>query len=201
MAGDSSVPRPQADHVSPIGTQRYRLLKAAFAHAQRAIRDGHYLEAITILESLIGDRLGSLVGGSLGHAITLRHTISGIAKIAKTNSPVADQLMANGAPRAPFPTDVLLFITDEVLAWWDVRNEAVHGMAKLRQVDDAPFAERYAALSFAATEGVRILQKLDMFDSREKARNGAGRSATWPDALALDPDNNELTADVSAAAR
>jgi hypothetical protein len=67
-------PRPKADDKSPIGDQRYALLKAAFKHAQCAIEEQRYLEAIPVLESIIHDRLSSLVGGSLDYDIDLKWT-------------------------------------------------------------------------------------------------------------------------------
>jgi hypothetical protein len=187
---DHDTVRPPAGDGSSTGIERYRLLKAAFAHVQQAIRDSRHLEAITVLESILTDRLGSMVHGALGHKVTLRHTLGNLLKLATQGPLVTDSEQAGSTARryAPLPPDIKDFLTGRMAPWWRKRNNAVHAMAKLHQVGDASFADRYAKLSEAVFEGVRVLQQLDTFDQREKARNGAGRSATWPDALQLDPD-------------
>jgi hypothetical protein len=86
------------------------------------------------------------------------------------------------------PADIMDFLTGQLSRWWRMRNNAVHAMAKLHHVGDTTFAERYAQLSEVVLEGVRVLRQLDVYDQREKAKSGAGRSATWPDALRLDPE-------------
>ncbi len=41
------------------GQHRYHLYKAAFERVTHATRDGYYLEAITLIESLLSDRMES----------------------------------------------------------------------------------------------------------------------------------------------
>jgi hypothetical protein len=193
MTQDSTddVVRPPAGDGSSIGRERYRLLKAAFEHIQQSIRDGHHLEAITVLESILTDRLGSMVHGALGHKVTLRLTLSGLIKLAKQGPLIfrKDEAKVTATRRyAPLPPDVIDFLTGKLSDWWRMRNNAVHAMAKIHRVGDTTFNERYAKLSETVFEGVRVLVQLDQYDQREKARNGAGRSATWPDALQLAPD-------------
>jgi hypothetical protein len=183
--------RPLAGDGSSTGTERYRLLRAAFAHVQQSIRDGHHLEAITVLESILTDRLGSMVCGALGREVTLRHTLSELIKLARQGplNPRSDQAeVTQRVPYSPLPADIIDFLSVKLSSWWRMRNNAVHAMAKLHHVGDTTFAERYAKLSEAVVEGVRVLLQLDDYDQREKANNEAGRSATWPDALRLDPD-------------
>jgi hypothetical protein len=82
---------------------------------------------------------------------------------------------------------VVRFLSLELSDWWTSRNNAVHGMAKLHDVGDSTFNQRYNDLEKVALEGVRVLLRLDKFDKREKKKNGAGHAATWPDALRLTP--------------
>ncbi len=183
--------RPKADGKSPIGLQRYALLKAAFQHAQRAIEEERYLEAIPVLESIILDRLSSLVGGSLNHDIDLKWTIGRIHELATKNA-----VRPNGGPgrgtKTRLPADIVSFIDKDVRGWFDLRNHAIHGMAKLRRVGDDTFAQRYAKLGAVALTGVRVLLQLDRFDARQKEANRAGLSATFPDALGLTPQVESL---------
>jgi hypothetical protein len=182
------VARPRASRLSGVGAERYRLIRAAFQHAQKATIDDHYLEVISIQESIICDRLGSLVHGSLGANVTLRLTVSGLIRLAEKN--VVVPRMANEgnsrSRRRRLPDDVLHFLSTHLRPWWQQRNDAVHGMAKLRRKDDQTFVERYGALEDVALSGFRMILEVDRFDQRERKQNGAGHSATWPDALALE---------------
>jgi hypothetical protein len=193
---DNDEVRPSAGHGSSIGLERYRLIKAAFAHVQQSIRNGYYLEAITVLESILTDRLGSMVHGTLGHEVTQRLTLGGLVNLAKKGPLITQREQAKSLParHATLPGDILGFLTGPLSRWWGMRNEALHGMAKLHHVGDATFAERYARVSAAALEGVRILLQLDAYDQQERENNGAGFSATYPEALSLDPEVTELIA-------
>lgn len=189
----SHKPRPRAGDGSSTGIERYRLLKAAFKHAEIALCEGRYLEAIAILDSLLTDRLGSLVHGSLGCPVTLNLTLGNLITLAKSNKPVTSSLSpriasAKTGTRAPLPDDVISFLRARLSNWGKERNNAVHGMAKLHAVGDGTFDERYSRLAPVALDGIRVLLELDIFDQREKKRNGAGHSATWPDALKLRPE-------------
>ena len=149
MAKIVTDPRILADGTSPTGTLRYNLLKDCFQHAQSAFVAGRFLETIPILESIIFDRLGSLIGGSLGHKIALKMMLRDFQKYAKTNSIDEDAESGRGK-KAPLPQDIVLFIQKDVAEWIGERNEAVHGMAKLRSVDDLSFLQRYAELENVA---------------------------------------------------
>ena len=132
-----------------------------------------------------------MVCGALGREVTLRHTLSELIKLARQGplNPRSDQAeVTQRVPYSPLPADIIDFLSVKLSSWWRMRNNAVHAMAKLHHVGDTTFAERYAKLSEAVVEGVRVLLQLDDYDQREKANNEAGRSATWPDALRLDPD-------------
>ena len=196
LTADHDKVRPRAGDGSSTGFERYTLIRAAFAHVQQSIRNGHYLEAITVLESILTDRLGSMVHGALGREVTLTHTLGGLVKLAKQGPLIIqrEQAEAIPTPRAPLPDDIMDFLTGELSRWWRGRNNAVHAMAKLHHGGDATFEERYTKLSAAAFEGVRVLLQLDSYDRREKAKNHAGRSATDPDALRLAPDIKKLIA-------
>jgi hypothetical protein len=193
---DHDAVRPRAGDGSSTGLERYRLIKASFAFVQQSIRNRHNLEAITVLESILTDRLGSMVHGTLGHEVTLSLTLGRLVKLAKKGPLITQGEQAKGLParHAPLPGDIMGFLTGPLSRWWRMRNNAVHGMAKLHHVGDATFGERYARLSAVALEGVRVLLQLDAYDQREKENNGAGVSATYPNALSLDPDVKELIA-------
>lgn len=99
------------------------------------LSSGWYIEAVTILESILTDRLGSLVYGSLGHEVTLWHTLGGLIKTAKLNPTVKPGSKPPSHPkrRAPFPPDLVALIASDLPDWWTSRNHAVHAMAKLHR--------------------------------------------------------------------
>src|SRR4051812_30296289 len=51
--------RAVADGVSGIGVHRYQLYRRAWERVQQSADAGYFLEAITLLESLLADRLES----------------------------------------------------------------------------------------------------------------------------------------------
>jgi hypothetical protein len=187
---DRKVPRPRSTEKPGIGQQRYALLKAAFTHAQAALLEGYPLEAIAVLESLITDRLGSMVHGSLGADVRLGHSLGALIKVAQAN--VIAPAVVDGSidqttstQKAAFPNDILVFVSTAMTRWWRRRSEAIHAMPKVRLTDMRSFQARHDALIAVAVEGIRILLALDAFDRRERQRNGAGAAATVPDALDL----------------
>lgn len=187
---DRKIPRPRSTERVGLGDQRYALLRAAFAHAQSALIDGYPLEAIAVLESLITDRLGSMVHGSLGADVKLGDSLGSLIKIAQKNT-IISSLLDGSAERktssrkSKFPDDIVAFVGGAVTSWWKQRSEAIHAMAKVRLTDDRSFQGRHDALVEVALEGIRILITIDGCDIRERGRNGAGRPATAPNALAL----------------
>jgi hypothetical protein len=192
--------RPRAGDGTSVGTERYRLLRAAFRHAQSAALSGQYLEAIAVQESLLTDRLASLVGGSLGARVTLRHTLGDLIDVAEDNIVLPRPPAENAGKRsrrAPLPDDVRSFATQRLRGWWKERNHALHGMAKIHRIGDAPFRERYEALRRSALLGFVLLLQLDAFDQRERATNGARRAASWPNAFATDPKLEPLLFHIS----
>lgn len=191
--------RPKADGKSPVGILRYRLLKAAFAHAQHAIEAERYLEAIPILESIILDRLASLVGGSLGYDINLQWTIGRLCQLVEKNN-VAEEPIGRGN-KCPLPDEVARFILTDARQWFKQRNHAVHGMAKLHHPEDDDFLARYSKLKEVSLHGIQLLVEVDRIDIALKTANSAGRSATWPDALNLTPHVKSCLSAISAQAR
>ena len=59
MAPNHKRPRGEASSGKGYGSLRYRLFKSAGPHIEKSIREGYYCEAITIIESVITDRLES----------------------------------------------------------------------------------------------------------------------------------------------
>lgn len=162
------------------------MIRDAFLHCQDALREGYYIEAISIIESIVADRLASLLYGITRQRVEIEHTIGNLLFdwTEATKKGVVHEL------GRPLPTDIALFLESDLRKWVKARNRAVHAMAKLERPGDSTFRERYARLEAVAFDGVMILTELDKFDLREKQLTGR-IPATFPNALAVAPDVRE----------
>jgi hypothetical protein len=183
MAKEPRAERLRSTRAVRVGSERFRLIRDAFLHCQEALRAGYYIEAISIIESILADRLGSLLYGITRQRIDLEHTIGNLLYNWKEG---AKKVIAPDTAR-PLPNDIASFLERDLKKWVKARNKAVHAMAKLERPGDTTFQERYDRLERVALDGVLILTRLDEFDSREKQLAGR-RPATFPGALSLAPD-------------
>ena len=184
----SSNPAPKRRLVSNeaphVGSTRYQLIGAAAKQVRRALDEGFCLEAVTLLESLIAERLEK-------RAQWLSQ-INADPSLRKMFEKVNDGFVNLG--------DLIPVLrkaeTDEHLrsdvlaadAWRKRRNVAIHEMAKFGTGGQAAatWVQRQTECRAIADEGVTILLALDV---HERAASHAGRnklhaSATCPDGLA-----------------
>ncbi|MFZ1324828.1 MAG: hypothetical protein WAT67_02175 [Candidatus Contendobacter sp.] len=128
-----------------IGITRYQLYKRAYARINESIKQEFYLEAISIIESLISDRLESrltfLKGSDFGFK-TLGQLISEINKV-EADSQLKD------------------FVTKNLDSWRFIRNKALHEMAKLEQGNILTWDDRMKDLAPCAKDGLIILRFID----------------------------------------
>lgn len=110
-------------------TGRYLRYKLAFDRLDEALFEGWLLEAISLEESIITDRLLSIIGSDVNGASS-RQSLSNIIAQAKK------AMTGSGAP-------VEGDIFNELDQWRDARNECVHAFCKL---DDHAYAENSAEI-------------------------------------------------------
>ena len=110
-------------------TGRYLRYKLAFERLDEALEEGWLLEAISLEESIITDRLLSIIGTDV-NAESSRQSLSNLIAQAKK------AMTGSGAP-------VEGDIFNELDQWRDARNECVHGFCKL---DDHAYAENSAEI-------------------------------------------------------
>lgn len=158
-------PRAIADGVSGIGVHRYGLYRAAWARVEEAATAGYYLEAITILESLLADRMESrashLTGKNEGFQ-TLGQLITLFRKHERE--------------------DGFLVSIDRIDAWRLRRNKALHEMVKFAQGEFPTWGQQVAELPDVVREGKSCLLEFDALDEAARVRNGR-HAATWPNAF------------------
>lgn len=125
------------------GTQRYWLYCAAREHILVCIQRGVYLEAITLIESLIADRLESrisyLVGENYGFK-TLGNLISKTRECEKDAE--------------------IRMITDKIDHWRAKRNLALHEIVKIEKGTDLTWEERMERNRKIAIEGYQVLVEI-----------------------------------------
>jgi hypothetical protein len=137
--------RAIADKGTQIPMQRFELYKSAFAWINYAINCGFYLEAITLIESVLSDRIES----RLTYLDTPNANFRPLGKLI-------EQLKVNEKNE-----DVIKFII-EIYQWKESRNELLHEMAKI----DAnkvfkSWNERILFAKKSAQDGRVLLRKFD----------------------------------------
>lgn len=130
---------------SQEGKARYHLYRAAYARVNEAIEKGFYLEAISIIESLISDRLESRVSYLIGKDFSFKELGSLIVKIKKEET---DSML-------------LLIVTNRLDEWRIDRNRALHEMAKIAVDNKSTWQERIDDLKSVAKIGLKLLRDID----------------------------------------
>ena len=146
MADIQSSPKKRAIN-SPenkVGKQREGLYKFAILRVKEAQEKGFYLEAITLLESLISDRLESRLSMLMGD-----YSFRTLEKIIKRVR--------------EYETDAKLreLVTNDLNAWKEKRNTALHEMVKLAEGDTRTWQDKLDTIKPAAEEGFELFRKID----------------------------------------
>lgn len=129
-----------------VGKARHDTYQGVLAQYSKAMKEGFYLEAITLIESIIADRLESITNqlsdtneysyGTLGYLIT------GVRKLEISSK--------------------MSSIVDDIDEWRKSRNAALHEMAKFDREDfEKPFDVRYAEFKQDAENGITLFRELD----------------------------------------
>lgn len=130
---------------SNVGDARYHLYRQAYRQINQALEQGFYLEAITLVESLVSDRVESRLTFLKGTDFSFKTLGSLIAESKKVETdPVLKQL-----------------VTQRLDNWRDARNRALHEMAKLADGDAATWDDRVQSVIPVAEEGLATLRAID----------------------------------------
>lgn len=161
--------RAIGDGVSGIGSHRYQLYRAAWNRVEQATTAGYHLEAITLLESLVADRMESRAGYLTGQNEGFK-TLGKLVKIFREHERV----------------DGLRGVVDRIDRWREQRNAALHEMVKFVQGQFPTWEQQTAGLAVVVREGQECLRAFDVLDQQERDRNGK-RAATYPNAFGPPP--------------
>ena len=126
-----------------ISKKRQETYRTVISRYDEAIEAGFYLEAITLMESLISDRIESYF---------IWETAKQKKYSFKQLGWLISQLDANKDSRMP---------KSELEQWWRLRNEALHELAKINENDDLDFNAKYAKAKLCAEKGKPLFRKVD----------------------------------------
>ena len=128
-----------------VGEHRHNLYSYVLGKINDAIEQGYYIEAITLLESIIADRLESLCNEISNSNVYSYNMLGRLINAAKQYI-ISEQWQ---------PT---LNKLDE---WRKQRNHAIHEMAKIEQNDTTNFKDRYASCKIYAENGKTLFREID----------------------------------------
>jgi DNA-binding FrmR family transcriptional regulator len=146
-----------------VGRLRNELYRSAIDRANDATTKGYYLEAIMLVESLIGDRLESY----LNHYNGLDdNSFKPLERLIKRMKEVEKDFRLS---------DVVL---EELAAWKGARNRAAHEMVKIEAGASLTWQQRNQMAQKAAEEGIQLfgviirqLRKLHPRGARTETRS------------------------------
>jgi len=128
-----------------VGLRRYDLYKEAYARIKLATQQGFYLEAITITESLISDRLESRLSFVKKSDFSFK-TLGALIK--DINHHETDGELKE-------------IISSKLDEWRVSRNKAMHEIVKISETDTRSWVTRIGELSSIAKEGLSTLRTID----------------------------------------
>ena len=150
--GEKPPKAPRAINQGPhsdVAQTRRSLYQNALGKVSAALNDGYAIEAVTLLESMIADRLEA------------RRAKIHSQKLEKRKSPLLipliDELCGNNAGES----DTAKELYEEVRTWTEARNTAIHQMVKLPENSVKRWDEKYAEARITAESGLDLFRRLD----------------------------------------
>lgn len=126
------------------GKKRYSLYKAVIDRYKESVDSGYYLEAITLMESLITDRLESFLiyYSAMNRNESFKTLDACIRLFDKYQGLMNEDLLSR------------------IVEWKNQRNHAVHEMAKIEEGDNTSFSQRYLELRNVANKGFELFKDI-----------------------------------------
>lgn len=143
------VKRSRPESAAEIRMERNKLLKFCHFRLKEALRDGYYLEAIAITDSIMTDRLESILARSLQANPEFRALGEAIKDVQKLDIDFVD-------------SDLLDLLTK----WSWKRNRWLHEMARIPEGESLAVHVRIEKAKETAFEGKQLLARLKREDVR-----------------------------------
>lgn len=138
-----------------VSHQRYILYKEAFGWINKSIENGFYLEAISLEESLISDRLESYLIWLTNQNFSFK-TLGHLQKAIEKHS--RDRTLRS-------------LVLNDLDAWRQARNKAAHEMVKIEDGNKADWSERVKINLTIAQTGLELVRKIEQ--QTRKLRSGS----------------------------
>lgn len=149
---DKTKARAVADN-SVIKNQRRQIIASSYDWIKHSIANGFYLEATTIVESLISDRLESRLSFLMGTNIGFQNLQNLIDKTHKEDTDSELKLILRN--KNTQKTDL------DLEDWTKIRNQVLHEIGKLEDSNFLSWEDRLKKAKNSAEEGLKLLRKLD----------------------------------------
>ena len=146
---------------SETALMRQDLYIGATRKLKKANENGYWIEAISICESILCDRLEARISHLNRHTeLARRHgTLGSLIKRLRSTEKIQGQ-------------ENLHDIYNRIKNWSLLRNKAVHGAVKLTQGQEfLPFEKRYALLQAVAIDGRKLFNELKNEHDKIKRKN------------------------------
>jgi hypothetical protein len=134
---------------SPVAQARRELYSFALKRVDDALSKGFALEAVTLVESMIADRLEARCA-KVFPADPKMQQFSNLG-------PLTDRLLADKAGEST----AMKALYRQVKEWADDRNEALHELVKLAENSDADWDSKYTHATETAKAGLELFRSLD----------------------------------------
>jgi len=128
-----------------VGFERYELFKEGYRRISDAQEHSYFLEAITLIESMLSDRLESRLG-ELTNADQPFQNLGGLLK--RLSDVEQDVVLAS-------------IMQDRIDPWRIERNFAIHEMMKIQSGKNEAWGKRQQRVKRIASDGLAILRAFD----------------------------------------
>ena len=148
--------RVRATATPDVRATRGDIYRLSYKRAQRAIKAGFYLEAIALIESMMADRLESILAIQSRQPVHFR-TAAQAASALRHTHPYRDSLLLK-----------------DVSAWSNGRSRWLHEFAKVSEHDHLTWRARIADARDVAEAGLDLLK--GVASASQQARRAVRRS-------------------------
>jgi len=156
--------RPTAEVDNNVGKQRYERYKSVIDQYNKAMEQGFYLEATTIMESLIADRLERL-------ANYVAQKLEGLDSNFSYKTLGELTRFLNDEKQQPYLDEDLRKTIQGITEWKNQRNRALHEIAKLDDKEEIAFADLYEDAKATAERGLKLFRAIDTQTRKKQSQN------------------------------
>lgn len=147
--------RPQADVGNDVGMQRYNRYRSVIGQYKKSMEQGFYLEAITLMESIIADRLES----KANYISVENYSYSTLERLCR--------FLTKKEHQNKLSEDFLKTV-HAIEEWKDGRNRALHEMAKLEGEHSQSFEILYSSSKKTAEKGYHLFSEINNCIKQDK---------------------------------